>query len=161
MDPLIMRRYQSGCLVVKLVVKDKRTGLIETERKQIIGTPGLFQLIFYNKPVGYNNDDLKNYKSVLETTNVHRDTRGRLAHSSKYKYTKIIKPMFSRQRNVAGTGMSMKYNNYPVEYVYWDSPNELVDRLKLLVASQSAGNNSHDNKIVAIINEPREVNIIC
>ena len=42
------------------------------------------------------------------------------------------------------------------DYVYWDDPNELVDRLRLLVAEQEAGNNFHANEINSIIEELRE-----
>lgn len=37
-----------------------------------------------------------------------------------------------------------------LDYVYWDDPNELVDRLKLLIASQQASNPSHNNGIISI-----------
>uniref|UniRef100_A0A6P7H984 Uncharacterized protein LOC114348959 n=1 Tax=Diabrotica virgifera virgifera TaxID=50390 RepID=A0A6P7H984_DIAVI len=37
------------------------------------------------------------------------------------------------------------YNDNSIEYVYWDDPNELCDRLELLIASQEAGNISHSN----------------
>ena len=30
-----------------------------------------------------------------------------------------------------------------MDYVYWDDPNELVDRLRLLLAERSAGNPSY------------------
>ncbi|MCI0557609.1 MAG: hypothetical protein MN733_03880, partial [Nitrososphaera sp.] len=46
------------------------------------------------------------------------------------------------------------------DYVHWDDPNELVDRLRLLLASQAAGNSNHSNEIVSIIEELREAGII-
>lgn len=50
---------------------------------------------------------------------------------------------------------------YPnTDYIYWDNPNELVDRLKLLIASQSAGNTNHTNEINSIIEELKEAGII-
>lgn len=45
-------------------------------------------------------------------------------------------------------------------YVFWDNPNELVERLQLLIASESAGNTSHTNEITSIIEELREAQII-
>lgn len=45
-------------------------------------------------------------------------------------------------------------------YIYWDDPNELVDRLRLLVASQAAGHTGHNNEIISIIEELREAKII-
>ena len=37
------------------------------------------------------------------------------------------------------------------EYIHWDDPNELVNRLQLLLGSQAAGNPSHNNEIMSII----------
>ncbi len=47
-----------------------------------------------------------------------------------------------------------------MDYVFWDDPNELVDRLRLLMAEKAAGNISHTNEIHAIIEELREVGYI-
>lgn len=46
------------------------------------------------------------------------------------------------------------------DYKYWDNPNELVDRLRLLVSSQTAGHTGHNNEIIAIIEELQEAKII-
>lgn len=43
------------------------------------------------------------------------------------------------------------------EYIYFDDPNELVDRLRLLYGSQEAGNNGHKNEINSIIEELLEL----
>lgn len=45
-------------------------------------------------------------------------------------------------------------------HTYWNDPNELVDRLRLLVASASAGHSGHHNEILSIIEELREADII-
>ncbi|XP_066600146.1 putative leucine-rich repeat-containing protein DDB_G0290503 [Prorops nasuta] len=47
----------------------------------------------------------------------------------------------------------MLLNNHVKDYVYWDNPNELVDRLKLLITSKNAGHTNHDNEIISIIEE--------
>ena len=47
-----------------------------------------------------------------------------------------------------------------LDYIYWDDPNELVDRLQLLTAERSAGNPSHVNEIHSIIEELREAGYI-
>jgi len=44
---------------------------------------------------------------------------------------------------------------YKTDYVYWDDPNELVDRLQLLAASYQAGNKSHTYEIMSILEELR------
>lgn len=54
----------------------------------------------------------------------------------------------------------MKLNENKPNYIYWDDPNELVDRLRLLMASQAAGHTNHNNEIISIIEELREAKII-
>jgi len=44
---------------------------------------------------------------------------------------------------------------HKMDYVYWDDPTELVDRLQLLAASYQAGNKSHTNEIMSILEELR------
>ena len=44
----------------------------------------------------------------------------------------------------------MVTNNALIDYMHWDDPNELVDRLRLLMAERQAGNPSHDNEIQSI-----------
>lgn len=152
----------------KTIEFNNKNGDIKIGGRNFKGTVGLYELLFHNLPKKYLNDDLAEYKEILELSKIHRDTLGRLRHSQTQKYKKIIRPMFteqavptrSRSTNVEGRGMKLKYTDKPMEYVFWDDPNELVERLKLLVASQEAGNTSHDNEIVAIINELLEANII-
>lgn len=47
-----------------------------------------------------------------------------------------------------------------INYTYWDDPNELVDRLRILIASKSAGHTGHQNEMISIIEELREAKII-
>ena len=68
------------------------------------------------------------------------------------------------------TGESIKGGSLPrykiakkhtaLDYVYWDDPNELVDRLELLTAERFAGNPSHVNEIHSIIEELHEAGYI-
>jgi hypothetical protein len=46
------------------------------------------------------------------------------------------------------------------QLVNYDDPNELVTRLNLLIASQSAGNTGVNNEIISILEELRERNLI-
>ena len=55
-----------------------------------------------------------------------------------------------------GHGFKIARKNDITEYVYWDDPNELVDRLKLLDSERVAGNNNHDNEIQNILEELSE-----
>lgn len=54
----------------------------------------------------------------------------------------------------------MALNDNKIDYVHWNDPNELVDRLRLLEASRQAGNNAHDNEILSIIEELYEAGLI-
>jgi len=59
-------------------------------------------------------------------------------------------------RSKTGFGYMTLQKSNP-NYVYW---NELVERLKILVASKGAGNTSHNNEIFLILEELREERII-
>ena len=140
-------------------------------------TSGLIELLFKKHPSEYDDEDLEIYKQILQLTNAHRrqykHNEGIRAINSK-KYSNIIRPLFNTSQ---GKGFSnkikckkvkqnkftnsiMKYKvtsiNRIKDYVYWDDPNELVDRLKLLVAEEQAGNNNHRNEINSILEELKE-----
>lgn len=134
------------------------------------GSSGLYNLLFMNEPTKYDRKNLTDYKEILQITSAHKrnyDPLGQINGTRSSKYRKIIKPLFQRKKRAiinqttSGEGMNMVYNERPIEYVYWDDVNELVDRLRLLNASKAAGNtDSHDNEILAIISELREARII-
>lgn len=93
----------------------------------------------------YNHDSMKHrnydYKMMNNTSKLVE--RGGNMHTgegmSKYKLT--------RQEN-------------SFEYSYWDDPNELVDQLRLLLASQAAGNSFLSGDIISIIEKLRVAKII-
>lgn len=144
----------------KFIDFDKKNARISVGDVQFKGTPGLYQLLFYKDP-HHNEEDRKAYFNLLDLTNVHRTSNNRLKHSRLLKYQEVIQPHFQTYRSRAKTtGSGLTYNEKPIEYVYWDNINELVERLKLLIASKEAGNTSHDNEITAIINELKEANVI-
>ncbi|XP_072761210.1 uncharacterized protein [Anoplolepis gracilipes] len=144
---------------------DKNDNIIINEVKYT-GTPGLYELIFKKIPDDeiYTEDDLLKYKSILLATNAHK--RGNKAHNpvlgtKGYKYKNVIAPLLSSRK--AGKGIlprAMTLNDNKIDYVHWNDPNELVDRLRLLDASRRAGNNAHDNEIMSIIEELREDGLI-
>ena len=110
------------------------------------------------------SENLKTYGKIIKSTSAHRkfyrpEESMRANKSSKY-LNYVVKAL-----EVAGDGIPLlpKYmvaNNSQVQYTHWDDPNELVDRLRSLVAERQAGNNSHDNEILSIIEELREAEII-
>ena len=69
-----------------------------------------------------------------------------------------------KKRNIKydGSGLEKTFIPYTenIVYEYYDDPNELVERLMLLISSKSAGNTNHDQEINSIIEELRERNII-
>ncbi|KAI8119346.1 hypothetical protein CVS40_9136 [Lucilia cuprina] len=129
-------------------------------------TPGLFELLFHSKPLHYTKNDLSTYKDVLINTNVHKrhyQPNYKIKGTKAFKYKRIIKKLFNTKPNVLtkGSGLSLKsLDNRKPKYIYWDDPNELVNRLRLLTSSSSVGHNNHKNEIISIIEELKEANII-
>jgi hypothetical protein len=132
------------------------------------GTPGLYELIFKRLPdeAIFTEDDKQMYTSILLATNAHRRSHSAdnpIMGNKGYKYKHIIAPLVSKYNNKKGTGVipsTMRLTDNKIDYVHWDDPNELVDRLRLLDASRRAGNNAHDNEILSIIEELCEVGLI-
>ena len=58
-------------------------------------------------------------------------------------------------------GSSVESNSRSeMDYDNWDDPNELVDRLRLIFSRQAAGDFSHNNEWVSIIEESRKAGYI-
>ncbi|KAJ2937565.1 hypothetical protein O0L34_g12962 [Tuta absoluta] len=76
--------------------------------------------------------------------------------------TTTAAPMRMGDKKYEGKGINLTLKRYrpKTDYVYWDDANELVDRLRLLYASQMAGNTGHENEINSIIEELIEAGII-
>lgn len=148
--------------------------IISVGSKTFVKTPGLMELLFKKTPEldTITEDDKQNYKTILLKTNAHRrdnDPAKPIKSNKGRKYTQIIRPLFMKlAKNCAstesisqGSGLTLtKKLNQNIDYVYWDDPNELVNRLKLLIASRDAGNTGLDNEIISIIEELQESGII-
>lgn len=136
-------------------------------------TQGLNDLLFKKVPnlKLVTEDDIRSFKTLLLKTNAHRrdfDPNKPIKSNKGMKYLYVIKPLFklSKQRTVSeelyisGKGLpSKKKVKTDLSYVYWDDPNELVERLKLLIASRDAGNTGLGNEIISIIEELREAGL--
>lgn len=160
----------------KLMIGNKKMHIdeeyITIGKKNYINTPGLVELIFRKIPDQklYTNDDEQNYKNILLETNAYRknfDDNNIVNSNNSIKYVKLIKKLIilpDRLRRgkhyKLGDGLLNRVSNKKKDYVYYDDCNELVERLKLLVASKAAGNNAHDNEINSIIEELKESKII-
>lgn len=134
-------------------------------------TDGLLELVFTRKPAQFNQKDLDVYKTLLLRTKAHLKSDGKIHSNSGHKYKNIIgKPFPSETKRKRGRGIGketsprytpyMKLSSAPIGYRHWDDPNELVDRLLLLIASKHAGNTGHDNEIISILEELKEAGII-
>ena len=143
------------------------------DKKEYDETPGLLELLFKKRPKEslINESDVKNFEEIaLETNLLKKDYNPNRSFieinwNSKYlKYLKHLNPRAAKNSTLFGRGlpqfMISKADETSFDYKYWDDPNELVDRLKLLMAERSAGNNNHDSEILSIIEELREARII-
>ncbi|XP_044597509.1 uncharacterized protein LOC123274077 [Cotesia glomerata] len=127
-------------------------------------TSGLLELLFTKTPKNTHvmQDDKTKYLEIIQRTNTHKesyDPSKSIYRDSTDKYKKYIAD-FVEKHNGRGLPKFMITTKTLMDYVYWDDPNELVDRLRLLMASQAAGNPSHTNEIMSIIEELREVGVI-
>jgi len=137
---------------------------IYVKGQQYPGTKGLYDLIFlYNPPEqsnSYDDSDLEMYREIVNSTNLARKGFVKTGHinGSGKKYQKLIKDLVYRESS--GKGLFNLITDQSVQYIPWNDPNELVDRLKLLMSSQQAGNLSHTNEINAILKELLEEGLI-
>lgn len=133
---------------------------------------GLLELLFRKQPDAnlITVEDTNIYGKILQMTNAykkHYSPDEAVHKQNNNKYKTYIAPLISvtptRKRPSLGKGLpryKIARRGTRMDYVYWDDPNELVDRLRLLVAERSAGNPSHTNEIVSIIEELREAGIV-
>jgi hypothetical protein len=148
------------------------------------GTPGLYELLFKKEPIGFKKTDAAQYNDILNKTNArHRnyDPNEQIRGTRSKKYKNVIKPlvMSSNKKKGGAIGklrnkqiqkskltkrivpnLTMEVNDSKIQYIYYDTANELIDRLRYLKASELAGNNSHRNEISSIIEELRELGVI-
>lgn len=144
--------------------------LVNIGDKRFNVTTGLLELLFKNKPekAYISKEDERNYKEILIASNAHKkkySSSEPIRTDKNFKFMNFISGLFPQRREPYVSGSSLpKFmitnRNFKPDYIYWDDPNELVDRLRLLMASQSAGNPSHNNEIMSIIEELREAKII-
>lgn len=130
-------------------------------------TEGLIELLFKKIPddTNINFGDLRNYNDIVVATNAHRQNYKHdepLRKNSSLKFKNFIEKYIENPSHVGGSIPKYKVarNDMRSDYVYWDDPNELVNRLRLLLAAQAAGNSTHTNEILSIIEELREAGII-
>lgn len=77
--------------------------------------------------------------------------------------TNVVKKTKKKKKKAkTGNGIETDFVQYNENIVheFYDDPNELCERLRLLIASRAAGNSNHAQEINSIISELRESNII-
>ncbi|XP_034943907.1 uncharacterized protein [Chelonus insularis] len=129
-------------------------------------TSGLLELLFMNSldQSKITKEDKNTYDGIISMTNAYRkhylpDRSIRVDKNLK-KFTDIISKYIPKSGESLPQYMIKHKQNYPTDYIYWDDPNELVGRLRLLIASQTAGNFSHTNEILSILEKLRKAKII-
>lgn len=162
-------RFDGSVLKIgNALLQFEEDGRIRIGDRTYRGSEGLYELIFMKAPDNamYDDEDLIAYKDILFRTNAHKKNysfKGNVNRNSSHKYRLVISDLFPpqqrRQLPYSGTGLVTKSLSAP-ETVYWDDPNELVDRLRLLVASAEAGNTGVKNEILNILEELREARLI-
>lgn len=157
-----VRKVGESLKIGNYIVKFHKT-VMRVRSKSFPLTRGLLDLLFYKKPPpGYTTADLQQYKNILILTSAHKkffDTDQSVRKSQRsYKYKNIISPILKSGAGIDTDFMTVSSNK--IDYTYWDNANELVERLRLLVSSASAGHTGHNNEIISIIEELREANII-
>ncbi|KAG7294794.1 hypothetical protein JYU34_022836 [Plutella xylostella] len=132
-------------------------------------TRGLVELLYQKKPdlSIVTEEDKQNYKSMLLSTNAHKrkyDLSQPTNSNRGFKYLQIIKPLLASPTVTKSTHLDKstpKGKGIPlfkkvgknVDYIFWNDPNDLVETLKLLIASRDAGNTGLDDEILSIIKQ--------
>lgn len=163
--------------VVNEASQEKKYIITVNDKKYEL-TDGLKELLIRQKPnlSIVTEKDKITYKDLLNITNAHRlnfKPDERLKGDKGLKYRHIIKPLFSqlydtkqtfpeqlKESKIGGYLPKLKKYKKSTDYIYWDDPNELIERLELLISSKNAGNCNHDNEIISIIEELKESGLI-
>ena len=130
------------------------------------GTFGLWKLIMNKEPEGYLEEDLDNYKRLVERTNViempHVSPNDRPKGTTKWKFFKKI-GLVQRTENDGDEIDEVeekKQEGSGIQFLPGDI-NGLIEKLHLLLAEHRAGNKSStENQIVAILDQLRRRNYL-
>jgi len=119
------------------------TGHVYVQEKSYNATPGLMELLFMQVPKTnlIEKDDLQSYKEILLLTNAHRQhfSADKPINANKgKKYTSVISVLFKPDKS--GSGLMDQISTF-------NNVNEIVDRLRILILSMSAGHSGHDKEI--------------
>ncbi len=148
----------------------KGTDIIIGDDAHFKYTPGLRELLTANKPSNFTAEDLSNYEYIVLDTNTYRQNNNpnekRIKSYAGQKYKKIIRPILVKNNIISdatekkvGSGLKKVFTSAPVEYVYWNSLDELLERLYILYGELKSGNNNPVlvNEIINIVQEFKEL----
>ena len=141
----------------EITVDDNNNIWLDNGTDSYKGTFGLWKLIMYKAPENYFEEDLDNYKRLLERTNAlempHRTSpNDRPKNTAKWKFFKQIglvpghemDEMDEEEKEEQGSGITFLPGDI----------NGLIEQLHLLLAEHRAGNKSSTkNQIVAILDQ--------
>lgn len=140
------------------------------------GSVGLYELIFKAHPSNVTEEDERTYAEIMRQTGLHLNVLDRVKPNRGEKYLKYIKVLkdlapgdskdlapstgdsfHDANDTLSGAGLLRShYSGERVRLVYWDDPNELVERLELLVGEREAGHGGLENEIISILDELKE-----
>ena len=156
------RKFHDGTLKVGgseiELIDDYLIDRTNDNRKYLI-TPGFVELLTKKQPnpSKITDEDKKSYTMLINSTNPHKIghvSTGEFKYTRNKKFKNVIKPLLHSGKGLPKYKVARSRRS--IDYVYWDDPNELVERLELLMAEQKAGNTAHINEIHSIIDELRE-----
>ena len=134
-----------------IVIKENN---IVVENEEYEGTPGLWELIVYNEPKGFTEEDYDNYARLMVKTSAlhHGNNPGnnRPKSSKGYKWNNILSNIWGNRKYYEGSGV----------IIISGDPNALLERLDLLLASQEAGHTSVGNELASICNELKRQGVL-
>jgi hypothetical protein len=113
-------------------------------------TKGLLELIFLKQPnlSVVTQEDLQTYKKIIDLTNAYRRYYSPdlpLASSKSFKFTKVVSKLYKT------TGEGLNFAHCPIEYVWFNNYDHILQRLRLLIAARQSGGTGHSAEIATII----------
>lgn len=134
-------------------------------KNRYTGTEGLWNLLTQsnlwdetnNIILPYTDEDLKTYKKILlETDSIYQKNdkkTGKPKSSSSNKYNLIIKNIWNEMKKPSehvGEGLKY-YTENPVEYMYINNLNQIINRLCRIAEEERAGNNNFHNEKLGMV----------
>lgn len=111
-----------------------------------------------------NNSEESDIAEMASEQQQQQPEKRRLYRKKVAKVSNKNRKTRDRRSKTVGSGRFQAKSFIPynsnIVYEYYDDPNELCDRMRLLMASQAAGNSNHNQEINSIIEELHERNII-